>query len=289
MKLTSRRHLVVSTAAVALTVVGLAVPGSPASAASGPDLAIAKAYVAGGVTSAEAGDSLTFVFNARNNGPGPADLAITLIWAHGIDRNMPSSRLTCVLPNGATFEPDGDNCEPGVIRPGQRPSSLVFTGVATGTDIDVKACVTNLTITAVDPVRTNNCRILRVNLPDPLIDVTHGLVIPPEKTHVNLFVQVACKAPSNGTAYLTTVVWQGSSPNPDFIQGQGQTQVLCDGVTRLYSFEAVREDPFAPLTFKAGPAMAESSVSYCVQIDPDTGVCYGLGNLVRQDTRFRRL
>jgi hypothetical protein len=285
MKPSSRRRLAVSAAAAALTTVGLAVPATPASAATGPDLAISRAYVAGGITSATAGDTLTFVFNARNNGPGPADLAITLIWAHYVER----TDLTCVLPNGATFEPDGDNCEPGIIRPGQHPSSMVLTGVATGRDIDVKACVTNLSATAVDPVRSNNCRTLRVDLPDPTVDVTEGLVIPPEKTHVNLSVDVACQAPANGTAYLTTVVWQGRPNQPDYRQGQGQTQVLCDGVQRSYSFEAVMDDVFAPQVFKAGKAMAESVVTYCVQLDPDNAVCYGLGEPVRQQTHFRRL
>ncbi|MFL6100002.1 MAG: hypothetical protein ACJ71T_08635 [Actinomycetales bacterium] len=288
MKRRSGRRIVLAATAAALAVAGFALPSGSASAATGPDVAMVRAHTAGGVTSAEAGDQITFVFSAQNNGPGGADLAITLIWAHGIDRNMPTSRLSCVLPNGSVFEPDGDSCEPGFVRPGQRPSSLVFTGVATGQDIDVKACASNLTV-SVDPLPRNNCRTVRVDLPDPLIDVTHGLVIPPEKTHVNLFVEVACKAPANGTAYLSSVIWQGTYPNPDYVQGQGLTQVVCDGVKRSYSFEAVRDDPFAPRTFKAGPAMAESNVSYCVQLDPDNAVCYGLGNLVRQSTHFRRL
>lgn len=289
MKPTSRRHLAAAAAAAALTALGLAVPIPASAAVANPDLAISRAYVAGGVTTATAGDSLTFVFNARNNGPGPGDLAITLIWAHNVDRTAPTSSLTCVLPNGATFEPDGDNCEPGIIRPGQHPTSMVLTGVATGRDIDVKACVTNLSADAVDPVSSNNCRTLRVDLPDPLVDVTEGLIIPPEKTHVNLFVDVACKAPANGTAYLTTVVWQGTSNQPDYRQGQGQTQVLCDGVERSYSFEAVRADDFAPLVFKAGKAMAESVVTYCIQLDPDNTVCYGLGEPIRQRVRLHRL
>jgi hypothetical protein len=288
MKPTSGRRILLAATTAVLAAVGLALPSGSASAATGPDVAMVRAHTAGGVTSAEAGDQITFVFSARNHGPGPADLSINLIWAHGIDLNRSTSRISCVLPNGALIEPDGQNCEPGFIRPNQRASSLILTGLATGQDIDVKACATNLTV-SVDPLPRNNCRTVRVDLPDPLIDVTHGLVIPPEKTHVNLFVDVACKAPANGTAYLTTVIWQGTSPNPDFVQGQGQTQVLCDGVKRSYSFEAVRDAFFEPKTFKAGPAMAESNVSYCVQLDPDNAVCYGLGNLVRQSTHFRRL
>jgi hypothetical protein len=287
MRSTSRRSIVIAAGAAALVGATIAIPSS-ASAATGPDVAIVRAHVVGGVTSAQAGDPLTFVFTATNNGPGPADLAITLVWAHGIDLNRDTSRLSCVLPNGTLIEPDGDNCEPGFIRPGQRPSRLVFTGVATGTDVDVKVCVSDLS-GRVDPVPRNNCRDPRVAVPGPSVAVTSGIVVPPEKTHVNMFVSVACSSPPNVTSYLTIVIWQGISPQPNFIQGQGQTEVVCDGVKRSYSFEAVRDPAFAPNVFKAGPAMAETNVTYCVQLDPDNGVCYALGEVEQQPTHFRRL
>ena len=288
MKLTSRHRLSVLAATGALTAAGLVIPVGSAAAATGPDVAMVRSYVAGGITSSVAGQPLTFVFRARNNGPGPADLAITLVWAHGIDLSRSTSRISCGLPNGSLIEPDGNICEPGPIRPGQRASSLILNGVATGTDIDVKACASNLTV-SIDPVPRNNCRTLRVDLPDPYVDVRYGLVVPPDKTHVNLFVDVACRAPSDGTAYLSSVVWQGVPTDPSFVQGQGQTQVVCDGVRRQYSFEAVREDAFPTQRFTAGPATAESSVTYCQQVDPDNLACYALGNLVRQETRFKRL
>jgi hypothetical protein len=56
-----------------------------------------------------------------------------------------------------------------------------------------------------------------------------------------------------------------------------------------YSFEAVRTPFFAPNVFKAGKAMAETRVTYCIQIDPENGVCYGLGEVQRQQTHFHRL
>src|SRR5689334_11954585 len=108
----SARRILVAAATAALAAAGVAGSSGSASAATGPDVAMVRAHTAGGVTSAEAGTQITFVFKAADNGPGPADLAITLVWAHGIDRTMPTSRLSCVLPNGAAFEPDGDNCEP---------------------------------------------------------------------------------------------------------------------------------------------------------------------------------
>lgn len=287
MKPTSRRSMMVAAGAAVLVAGSLAIPSS-ASAATGPDVAIVSAHVVGGVTSARAGDPLTFVFSAINKGPGPADLAITLVWAHGIDLNRDTSRLSCVLPNGALIEPDGNNCEPGFIRPGQRPSKLIFTGEATGTNVDVKVCVSDLS-GKVDPVPRNNCRDPRVAVPGPSVAVTGGIVVPPEKTHVNVFVSVACQSPVGVTSYLTIVIWQGTSPQPNFIQGQGQTEVVCDGIKRSYSFEAVRTPDVAPNVFKAGPAMAETNVTYCVQLDPDNGVCYGLGEVEQQPTHFHRL
>lgn len=286
MKTTSRRSLL-ALSATALAAGVITLP-STAWAATGPDLAMGHATVVGGVTSAEAGQPLTFVFPARNNGPGPADMAITLIWAHGIDLNRDTSRITCVLPDGSLIEPDGQGCEPGFIRPGQKPPRLIFNGVATGTDIDVKVCVSNLS-GAVDPVPRNNCRDPKVAVPGPTVHIDRAVLIPPEKTHVNLFVSVACKAPADVTSYLSSVVWQGTSNHPSFIQGQGQTQVVCDGVLRQYSFEAVRDAVFDPKVFKAGPAMSQSVVTYCVQLDPDNAVCYGLGGVIEQQIRFRRL
>jgi hypothetical protein len=169
----SSRHHLIAGAVLAVGAGLVAVPvgvaagvasTSGAEAAHGPDLAVVQAYVAGAARSAELGESLTFVFSARDNGPGPADLAIDLRTIRGIDRDGVATRLSCVLPNGFVIEPDGDFCEPGPLRPGQRAASLVFTGDVTGlSDIVVRACATNLSGTP-DPKPGNNCRTLRVAL-----------------------------------------------------------------------------------------------------------------------------
>jgi hypothetical protein len=124
------------------------------------DLAVNQAYVAGGATSAEYGQSLTFVFGARNKGPGVADVSINLVTIRGLQRTA----LQCVLPNGGVINPDGNNCEPGETLAGHSAGHLVLTGTVTGTsNIVVRACVTDLS-GATDPVSGNNCKRLRVTL-----------------------------------------------------------------------------------------------------------------------------
>ena len=43
------------------------------------DLGITQAYVAGDAQRAESGQALTFVFTAKNFGPGPAEVSINLV------------------------------------------------------------------------------------------------------------------------------------------------------------------------------------------------------------------
>ena len=128
------------------------------------DLGMIKAYVAGGASSAQLGNPLTFVFSAKNFGPGTGDVSIDLRAVNGLDRDAPTSSLSCVLPGGFLINPDGDSCEPGQIRAGHRAGSLVLTGVVDGTaDIVVRACTHDLS-DAPDPRPGNDCRTLRVRL-----------------------------------------------------------------------------------------------------------------------------
>ncbi len=147
----------------------LVVPASPlalaagtASGSHGPDLAVSRAYVAGGVHFAEAGDSVTLVFSARDNGPGPADLSIDLRSINGIDRDANTTRVGCVLPGGALINADGNSCEPGFVKAHQNGSALVLTGNVTGTgDVVVRVCTSNLSGDR-DPKPGNDCRTLKI-------------------------------------------------------------------------------------------------------------------------------
>lgn len=95
--------------------------------------------VAAGVKSAEIDDPLTFVFKMTNKGTTTGVerfLVITkVVGAKGVHQG-------CVLPNGFEFNPDGQNCEPGALKPGQSSSAFVQTLVAGATSgVSVRACV----------------------------------------------------------------------------------------------------------------------------------------------------
>lgn len=145
------------TAAVAAIVAAVA----PAVAAlPSADVAVNQAYVAGGATSAEYGDSLTSVFGAKNLGPGAADVSINLVKSRGLT----AKSLQCVLRNGFVINPDGPSCETGFAKAGQSGGHLVLTGTVAGTsNVVVTACVSNLN-GSIDPHSGNNCRTLRVRV-----------------------------------------------------------------------------------------------------------------------------
>jgi hypothetical protein len=129
-------------------------------AGSTADLGVNQAYVAGGATSAEYGDSLTFVFGAKNFGPATADVSINLVTSRGLS----AESMNCVLRSGFVINPDGPSCETGSAKAGQSGGHLVLTATVTGTsNVVVTACVSNLN-EATDPHSANNCRTLRVRV-----------------------------------------------------------------------------------------------------------------------------
>jgi hypothetical protein len=152
-----RRVVFAGAAALAVT---FAMVAPATAAAHSADLAVNHAYVAGGATSAEYGDSLTFVFGAKNFGPGTADVSINLVTARGLTVKS----LECVLRGGFVIAPDGPDCETGGAAAGQPAGHLVLTGTVTGTsNVVMTACVSNLDW-SIDPHSSNNCRTLRVRL-----------------------------------------------------------------------------------------------------------------------------
>ena len=124
------------------------------------DLGIVQAYVAGDARRAEFGQTLTFVFTAKNFGPGVGDVSIDLVSVAGIDQQADTSSENCVLPNGTVINADTPSCEPGQFGKGRSAGSLVFTGVVDGTsDVIVRACTSDLG-GANDPRASNDCRTL---------------------------------------------------------------------------------------------------------------------------------
>jgi Domain of unknown function DUF11 len=152
-----RRFAFAGTAVIATTVAAVA----PAMAAGGSaDVGINQAYVAGGATHAQLGDSLTFAFGAKNFGPGVADVSIDLVTSRGLT----GGSLECVLRSGSMIDSDGPSCETGSAKAGQSGGHLVLTGTVTGTsNVVVTACVESLN-GSTDPHSTNNCRTLHVRV-----------------------------------------------------------------------------------------------------------------------------
>jgi hypothetical protein len=113
--------------------------------------------VAGGVTSAESGQPLTFVFTEKNVGTTAQseDLVLESITNAGV------VSVGCVLPGGAQINPDGQDCEPGFLSHGKVASSVINATVtgSTGT-VAARLCLTNEGTGVVGP-----CTTLTVHLP----------------------------------------------------------------------------------------------------------------------------
>lgn len=113
--------------------------------------------VAAGVMNAEPGDPVTFVFTMKNVGTTTGTerfLVIKVIFG------ATNVRFGCVF-QGNEFSPDGQFCQPGLLKPGQSSSAIIQTVVQLNTDdVHVRACVVNSRTGASGP-----CLTLLVNNP----------------------------------------------------------------------------------------------------------------------------
>jgi hypothetical protein len=113
----------------------------------------------------------------------------------------------------------------------------------------------------------------------------------PGRSSVQLAARVACQAPAGATSYLTTTIWQGSSLHPErpnYLEGQGQIQITCDGHQHAYSYTATTTIFYADKKFHKGRAGTESTVQYCIQDGPDSTTCTPIFPLIRQRTHIHR-
>jgi hypothetical protein len=113
--------------------------------------------VAGGVTTAETSQPLTFVFTEKNVGTTAKteDLVLESL------SNASVVSIGCVLAGGVQINPDGYYCEPGSVHPNQVASSVVntMTGSSTGT-VAARLCLSNEANGVVGP-----CQTVTVNIP----------------------------------------------------------------------------------------------------------------------------
>jgi hypothetical protein len=120
------------------------------------------------------------------------------------------------------------------------------------------------------------------------ITVTDAQLLPGGSS-VQLTVDVVCGAPAGATSYLSTTIWEGSYTRPHrYLEGQGQTEVVCDGVSHTYSFTATTTVFYADKRFTLGKAFTESGVQYCVRIDETNTQCTPIDPQVRQTVHIHR-
>jgi hypothetical protein len=114
-------------------------------------------------------------------------------------------------------------------------------------------------------------------------------VLLPGAESVQLSVEVTCDAPTNATSYLTITLWQGNSLRSSqnrYVEGQGQTQIVCDSIAHTYPVTATNTS-YPGKRFKPGPAMTESTIQNCVSMGSSTS-CTPVFPLIRQASRIHR-
>lgn len=147
------RRVVLALAAGAAIVLSFALVTSRTSAAPAPS---AHGYsitgnVAGGVKSAEFEQPLTFVFTEKNT--GSTAQSVDLVLESLTHASLAS--IGCVQPDGAEYNPDGSDCEPGFLNHGQS-ASAVFNATVTGSsgNVTARVCLSNEDTGTVGPCQT---------------------------------------------------------------------------------------------------------------------------------------
>lgn len=113
--------------------------------------------VAGGITSSQTSEPLTFVFTEKNVGTiaQSEDLVLESL------SNASIVSIGCKVPGGFEINPDGQDCEPGFVHPNQVAASVINATVtaSTGT-VSARLCLSNEGTGVVGP-----CQTLSVTVP----------------------------------------------------------------------------------------------------------------------------
>ena len=139
--------------ALVATVTSASTTASRTAAASGPAFAVTGS-TAGGITTIQTTQTLTFVFTETNHSTADAheDLDLTNV----ANVKVGGGGMTCVVPGGAATHPDSPFCEPGLVKPGQHASTVLTTTVtgASGTTARARVCVSNESTGVIGPCKT---------------------------------------------------------------------------------------------------------------------------------------
>ena len=150
------RRVIVILILGAAVVAGAMLTATSASAATTGSFVL-KASVAGGITTIQTDQTLTFVFTETNHTTAAVseDLVLKKV------ANVSVTAMTCVLPNGFAINPDSPNCEPGFVKPGKHASMVLTTTVtgASGALASARVCLSNEANGAVGPCKTKSVPI----------------------------------------------------------------------------------------------------------------------------------
>ncbi len=128
------------------------------SAASEPAFVLTGS-VAGGITTIQTSQTLTFVFTETKHSTAAAneDLDLTSV----VNVSVAHAGMTCVLPGGTAINPDSPFCEPGFVKPGQQASMVLTTTVtgAPGTTARARVCLSNESTGVIGPCKTVSVKI----------------------------------------------------------------------------------------------------------------------------------
>jgi hypothetical protein len=115
-----------------------------------------KGRIAGGITTIQTDQTLTFVFREINHttAGAPEDLNLTKV------TNVSVAAITCVVPGGFAINSDGRSCEPGTVKPGQH-ASMVVTTTVTGSSgaASARVCLSNGNTGVIGPCKTLSANI----------------------------------------------------------------------------------------------------------------------------------
>jgi hypothetical protein len=125
----------------------LVAPETSASAARSRSAASGHAFAlggstAGGITTIQSSQTLTFVFTETNQSKAAANEDLELINVAHV--TVSDAGMTCVLSGGLAINPDGHFCEPGFVK-SEHHASMVLTTIAgaSGAIATARVCLSN--------------------------------------------------------------------------------------------------------------------------------------------------
>jgi hypothetical protein len=148
-EVTTMRRLVLAVGAISAIGVSAVLAAMVSTAAAQTNIVPAttsfslSGSVAGRVKSAELTDQLTFVFTEKNTGTSSSTPPFIVLKSL---TDATEENMSCVEPSGFLFQPDGTQCEPGILAAPGQSSSMVLSVTITGTrpaTMSAKVCLSN--------------------------------------------------------------------------------------------------------------------------------------------------